>query len=145
MRNRMAGILIVVFSASGVVLAGQAARTAYGQTPSEAVSRSFTVANVAVLDPPTISLVISRSITVTNALVGDAPPTTEAFSHSITVCNVGNCAGDLNSDGGVSAHDLALLLGKWGCSDSCPTDLNCDGVVNAMDLTILLAHWGPCS
>ena len=166
MRNRMAGILIFGLSTSGaVLLASQAARMAYGQQ-SEATSRSFTVTNVAMSDPPAIGQAfsrsitvtnavvqdappitgaISRSITVTNAVVQDAPPITGAISRSITVCNVGNCAPDFNDDGQVGPYDLAVLLANWGCSDFCPGDLNCDGAVGVMDLNMLLVNWGPCT
>lgn len=147
MRNRLAKVLIFGLSTTGaVLLANSPARIAHGQSPSsEAVSRSFTVTNVAVSDPPAMGQAFSRSITVTHAVVQDAPPITGAISRSITVCNVGNCAPDFNDDGQVGPHDLAVLLANWGCSGSCPGDLNCDGAVEVMDLNMLLGNWGPCT
>lgn len=53
------------------------------------------------------------------------------------------CVGDLNSDGSVSAADLALLLGAWGTAGGA-ADLNGDGVVAASDLALLLGAWGDC-
>ena len=54
------------------------------------------------------------------------------------------CAGDLNSDSNVNIHDLLILIGEWGATNSI-ADMNEDGIVNIHDLLILVAAWGPCA
>jgi hypothetical protein len=51
------------------------------------------------------------------------------------------CPADLDSDGQVSAADLALLLAAWGTATA---DIDGDGTTGATDLAELLAAWGPC-
>ena len=53
------------------------------------------------------------------------------------------CNGDMNNDGLVNIHDLLILIGEWGATDSI-ADLNDDGVVNIHDLLILVGAWGSC-
>lgn len=49
---------------------------------------------------------------------------------------------DLNGDGLVDGHDLAMLLGSWGPCPACAADLDDDGTIDGDDLTILLGAWG---
>jgi hypothetical protein len=52
------------------------------------------------------------------------------------------CVGDFDSNGSVSASDLATLLGLWGSPGG---DLDNDGMTAASDLATLLGNWGPCN
>jgi len=54
------------------------------------------------------------------------------------------CDGDMNNDDLVNIHDLLILIGEWGASDSI-ADLNADDVVNIHDLLILVGAWGSCN
>jgi formylglycine-generating enzyme required for sulfatase activity len=56
----------------------------------------------------------------------------------------GQCSGDIDGSGAVSAADLSTLLGAWGPCQGCAADLDADGQVAASDLSLLLAGWGPC-
>ncbi len=53
------------------------------------------------------------------------------------------CVADLDQDGSVDAHDIAILLSNWGMLGTV-ADLDQDGIVDARDLTVVLSHWGPC-
>jgi formylglycine-generating enzyme required for sulfatase activity len=57
------------------------------------------------------------------------------------------CAGDIDGNGHVDAHDLASLVASWGTSGQGQhdADVNNDGVVDGPDLTILLSEWGQCA
>ena len=57
--------------------------------------------------------------------------------------DVATCISDLNADGSVNVHDILILIGEWGASDSI-ADLNGDGIVNIHDLLILVGDWGTC-
>jgi len=79
------------------------------------------------------------------------PDTEDIASGTSSDCNVNgvpdecedlNLLADLNSDNGVDANDLGLLLLNWGTTNSA-SDLNDDGVVDGSDLGILLIAWGP--
>ncbi len=52
------------------------------------------------------------------------------------------CPGDLNGDGIVSAADLLLFLGGYGCSQSCNVDLDGDDDTDTSDLLLLLSFFG---
>ncbi len=53
------------------------------------------------------------------------------------------CAGDLDRNWLVDAHDLAILLNDWGCTGgNCPGDADDDGDTDLSDLATLLAHFG---
>ncbi len=52
------------------------------------------------------------------------------------------CPGDINNDETVTAADLLLLLGAYGCSSGCPIDLNEDGTTDTADLLLLLGQIG---
>ena len=60
------------------------------------------------------------------------------------------CPWDLNGDGQLSRHDMAILLAALGpcpqCA-ACPADFNCDDVVDQLDQAILVAKLSeldPC-
>jgi predicted outer membrane repeat protein len=53
------------------------------------------------------------------------------------------CVSDLNADGSVNVHDILILIGEWGATNSI-ADLNGDGTVNVHDLLILVGDWGAC-
>ena len=57
--------------------------------------------------------------------------------------DVATCISDLNADGSVNIHDILILIGEWGASDSI-ADLNGDEIVNIHDLLILVGDWGAC-
>lgn len=48
---------------------------------------------------------------------------------------------DLDGDGHVGGHDLAILLGAWGTADGA-ADLDASGTVDGTDLARLLGAWG---
>lgn len=52
------------------------------------------------------------------------------------------CPGDINNDETVTAADLLLLLGAYGCTSGCGIDLNEDGVTDTADLLLLLGQIG---
>ncbi|MBL9120589.1 MAG: hypothetical protein JNL80_11825 [Phycisphaerae bacterium] len=53
-----------------------------------------------------------------------------------------SCLGDFDGSGGISAPDIAILLGAWGGTGA--ADLDQNGTVGAPDLAILLGAWGDC-
>ena len=48
---------------------------------------------------------------------------------------------DIDGDGNVNGHDLAMFLGGWGSNNE-SLDFNADLEVNGQDLAILLGAWG---
>lgn len=52
------------------------------------------------------------------------------------------CPADLNNDGIVTAPDLLILLGDFGCMINCNADITGDAVVNSADVLALLAMFG---
>jgi agmatine/peptidylarginine deiminase len=52
------------------------------------------------------------------------------------------CFADLNNDGIVTAPDLLILLGDFGCMMNCSADITGDAVVNSADVLALLAMFG---
>lgn len=52
------------------------------------------------------------------------------------------CFADLNNDGIVTAPDLLILLGDFGCMMNCIADVTGDSVVNSADVLALLAMFG---
>lgn len=59
------------------------------------------------------------------------------------VIHSGECPGDFNGDGIITAVDITLLLGVWGSNDAA-ADLDGSGMVDAPDLAMILGLWGPC-
>jgi len=56
------------------------------------------------------------------------------------------CIADVDHDGTIVAHDLALLLADWGGppNTGLGTDIDRDGIVSGADLTLLLGAWNGC-
>jgi hypothetical protein len=50
--------------------------------------------------------------------------------------------GDLDLDGVIGGHDLAMLMMVWGAPSPPYGDLNGDGRVGGIDLAILMTRWG---
>lgn len=59
-----------------------------------------------------------------------------------TTTGPGNCEGDFDNSGGVTAVDVLIFLAEFGCTQNCQADLTGDGVVNASDLVVLLGLFG---
>jgi hypothetical protein len=92
-------------------------------------------------------------VTQTLSVPSDLPSGFSSFSFNIVF--QGNSAaitgswlpGDINHDGVVDLHDLAILAAAYGSKPGDPNwnpaaDLNHDGVVNLLDLQILVSEYG---
>ena len=90
---------------------------------------------------------IGRAVDISGGWVTAGLSTQNQAQGSVYIFDSDPCqvSPDLNDDGPVDAHDLALLLGSWGVCPGCPADYNGDGEVNTADLAALLAGWSSCS
>jgi hypothetical protein len=86
-------------------------------------------------------------VTQTLSVPSDLPSGFSSFSFNILFEGGSWLPGDINHDGVVDLHDLAILAAAYGSKPGDPNwnpaaDLNNDGVVNLLDLQILASEYG---
>jgi hypothetical protein len=118
---------------------------ASGPTPTEAISRSYTVLNLRTIQSEAMSRcetvlntrtpsneALSRSGTILNSRAANA---SEVISRAVSVCDVG----DLNLNGQLDYGDIELFVAALlnidaNQNQTWAADMNCDFVTDALDI-----------